>query len=166
MISQWCSLLTIGCQDITMMLYFNLWMKCQDTSILNYAKFYNISLTGSWEYFFLKSLLVLLYTPTCTSQVFNVTFLFLSTLTIGVLHTSDFYMYIAPPPSFSFWNITGLLWSNTTHIIITDICVIFRRRTMSLSICSMVQLYIVQYSREWKYSTNVNCHWYVKNWRK
>jgi hypothetical protein len=39
-------------------------------------------------------------------------------------------------------------------------CVIFSRRTMSLSICSMVQLYIgVQYSREWKYSTNVNCHW-------
>ena len=95
-ISQWCSLLTIGCQDITMMLYFNLWMKCQDTSILNYAKFYNISLTGSWEYFFLKSLLVLLYTPTCTSQVFNVTFLFLSTLTIGVLHTSDFLYVLTP----------------------------------------------------------------------
>ena len=105
-LSQWCSMLTFGCQDITMMLYFNLWMKCQDTSILNYAKFYNISLTGYWEYIFFKSLLVLLYTPTCTSQVFNVTFLFLSTLTIGVLHTSDFYMYIVPPPPFSFWNIT------------------------------------------------------------
>jgi uncharacterized membrane protein len=55
---------------------------------------------------------------------------------------------------FSFWNIT-VLWSNTTQIVITHICVIFSRRTMSLSICSMVQLYIgVQYSREWKYSTN------------
>ena len=48
---------------------------------------------------------------------------------------------------------------NTTQIVITNICVIFSRRTTSLSICSMVQLYIgLQYRREWKYSTNVNCH--------
>ena len=59
---------------------------------------------------------------------------------------------------FSFWNVT-VLWSNTTQIVITHIYVNFSRRTFSLSICSMVQLYIaVQYSREWKYSTNVNCH--------
>jgi hypothetical protein len=39
--------------------------------------------------------------------------------------------------------------------VITHICVIFSRRTMSLSICLMVQLYI---ACEWKYSTTVNCH--------
>ena len=67
------------------------------------------------------------------------------------------FLYVPPPP-FSFWNIT-VLWSNTTQIVITHICVIFSRRTMSLSICSMVQLYIgLQYRREWKYSTNINCH--------
>ena len=73
-----------------------------------------------------------------------------------------FYMY--SPSPFSFWNIT-VLWSNTTQIVINHICVIFSRRTMSLSICSMAQLYI---AREWKYSTNV--YWQslvsVKNWRK
>jgi hypothetical protein len=51
------------------------------------------------------------------------------------------WFFICTPPSlFSFWNIT-VLWSNTTQIVITDICVIFSRRTMFLSICSMVQLY-------------------------
>jgi hypothetical protein len=57
---------------------------------------------------------------------------------IGVLHTSDFYMYLP----FSFWNIT-VLWSNTTQIVITHICVIFSRSTMS--IYSMVQIYIYIY---------------------
>ena len=54
------------------------------------------------------------------------------------------FLYVPPPP-FSFWNITEL-WSNTTQIVITHICVIFSWRTMSLSICSMVQLYIKEYS--------------------
>jgi hypothetical protein len=76
-------------------------------------------------------------------QIFNVTFLFLSTLTIGVLHTSDFYMYSTSTPtplSFLKYYCVSVLWSNTTQIIITHIGVIFSRRTMSLSICSMVQL--------------------------
>ena len=42
-------------------------------------------------------------------------------------------LYMNPPP---FWNIT-VLWSNTTQIVITHICIIFSKRTMSLSICSM-----------------------------
>ena len=61
--------------------------------------------------------------------------------------------YMSPPFPIEI-NIT-VLWSNTTQIVITNICVIFSRRTMSLSICSMIQLYIAW---KWKYSTNVNCH--------
>jgi hypothetical protein len=38
-----------------------------------------------------------LQTLTHIQYLFNVTFLFLSTLTIGVLHTSDFYMYPHAP---------------------------------------------------------------------
>jgi hypothetical protein len=54
--------------------------------------------------------------------------------------------FICPPPLFfSFWNIS-VLWSNTTEFVITHTCVIFSRRTMSRSNCSMVQLYI---AREW-----------------
>jgi hypothetical protein len=49
-------------------------------------------------------------------------------------------------------NIT-VLWSNTTQIVITHICVIFSRRMMSLSICTMVQLYIAS---EWKYSVLIS----------
>jgi hypothetical protein len=61
-----------------------------------------------------------------------------------ILHTHTFLLiYIT------------VLWSNTTQIVINYICVIFSRRRMSLSICTMVQLYI---TRQWKYSTNVNCH--------
>ena len=47
---------------------------------------------------------------------------------------------------------TTVLWSNTTQIVITHICVIFSSRKISLPICSTFQLYI---AREWKYSTNV-----------
>ena len=74
------------------------------------------------------------------------------TYLLVLMHTNDF-LYV-PPSFFSFRNIT-VLWFNTTQVVINLICVIFSRRMMSLSICSMVQLYI---AREWKYSTNVNCH--------
>ena len=52
-----------------------------------------------------------------------------------------------------------MLWSNTTQIVIIHICVIFSKRTISLSVSiySMVQL-----SCEWKYSTTVNCHCHSK----
>jgi hypothetical protein len=63
--------------------------------------------------------------------------------------------FLYDPPLFPFEINITVLWSNTTQIVITHICVIFSRRMMSLSICSMVQLYIAS---EWKYSTNVNCH--------
>ena len=57
-----------------------------------------------------------------------------------VLHTSGFFL--CTPSSFSpFEILCTVLWSNTTQIVITRICVIFSRRTMSLPICSMVQLY-------------------------
>ena len=64
------------------------------------------------------------------------------------------WIFYTAPSLFPFEINTAVLWSNTTQIVITHICVIFSRRTMTLSICSMVQLYI---AREWKYSTNVNC---------
>ena len=70
-------------------------------------------------------------------DIFSMSNFYLSTLTIGVFHTSDLYMYPLPCPSF--WNIT-VLWSSTTQIVITHICVIFSRTNMSLSICPMVQL--------------------------
>jgi hypothetical protein len=64
-----------------------------------------------------------------------------------------FFFICTPLLFFSFWKIT-VLWFITTQIVLNHICVIFSRRMMSLSICSMVQLYI---TKEWKYSTNVNC---------
>jgi hypothetical protein len=48
---------------------------------------------------------------------------------------------------FSFWNIT-VLWSNTTQIVITHICVIFSRRTMSVNLLNGPTIYrsTVQYN--------------------
>ena len=69
-------------------------------------------------------------------HLFNVKYLFMSIMTIVVLHKSDFF-FISTPPFFSFWNIT-VLWSNTTQIVITHICVIFSRRQISLPISWMV----------------------------
>ena len=73
-------------------------------------------------------------------------YLFLSTLTIGVLHTCDL-LYVPPP----FWNI-NMLWFDTTPIVISHICVVVSRREMSMPICSTVQLFI---AKEWICCTNV-----------
>jgi hypothetical protein len=67
----------------------------------------------------------------------------------------DFELQYSFPPLFLLKYYCVVIQFNTTQIVITQICVIFSKRTMYLSICSMVKLYI---ARKWKYSTNVNCH--------
>jgi hypothetical protein len=70
--------------------------------------------------------------------------IYLSTLVFYTRHRVNITIYrtVCTSTPFSFWNIT-VLWSNTKQIVINHICVIFSRRTMSLSIGSMVQLYII-----------------------
>ena len=68
-------------------------------------------------------------------HLFNVRFLFLSILTIGVLHTSDF-LYVPPSSPLSTLFLLKYYCLLPIPHNLYRICVILRRRMMSLSICN------------------------------
>jgi hypothetical protein len=85
-------------------------------------------------------------------------FLFLSTL-IGVLHTSDFYMYPHPLFLLKYYCVVIKYHTNCNN---SYLCDLQQKNGVSVNLLNGPTIYRrlprVQYSREWKYSTHVNCH--------
>ena len=69
-----------------------------------------------------------------------------------LLHTIDFYMY---PPLFSFWNISVVIQYHT-NCNNSYLCDLQQKNDVTVNLLNGPTIY--SYSREWKYSTNVNCH--------